>query len=232
MADITITCQGCGNVITVSEYVSAEFLVCMKCKTKIDIPSREVTAPVTQKLKVTVEKPPAPPPPAPILDKKNKNKSGKAAIDAPRDVRQFLPKARKRIRNRQVSHFHVKVLPWLLFFGLSIIFGVMRYVPNIVDADTLKTVISGGVIVLTFLYITVICHAFTDDSFFGILCLLIPGYALYYLYIQSDQMVFRGVMAAFMVAFGWDTAVAAANLWSGMYASISHWIATTDSVRK
>ncbi len=232
MADITITCQNCGNVITVSEYVSADFLVCMKCQTKVAIPSREVIAPVTQKLKVMAEKPPEPPPPVPVPDKKGKKKSGKTTSEAPRDVRQFLPKARKRVRNRQVSNFQVRVLPWLLFFLLSIVLGVVRFVPGILDAATLKTVISGGVIVLTFLYITVICYAFSDDSFFGILCLIIPGYPLYYLFIQSDQMVFRGVMAALMVAFGWDTALAAADLWSSMYASISHWIATTDSVKK
>jgi hypothetical protein len=233
MADLIITCTTCGNTIPVSEFVDPDRLFCMKCKTKIQVPER-ITEPstVAQRLKLTVEKPPEPPPPPMPPQGGKKIKKSLFKSSEQNDVRQYLPKAKKRIQKRRATLFEAKVLPWLLFIVLSLILSWLRYWPGALQTDILSALISGGVWVLLFIHITVVCYAFGDDAFYGILCLIIPGYSLYYLFIQADQMILRSTMAALIIAFGWDAILAAQQLWAEVYATVSLWIATTDSVKK
>ena len=123
-------------------------------------------------------------------------------------------------------------MPWLLFALLTLVFGWLRFWPGALTPSLAATFVSAGVWTLLFLHITIVCYAFTDDAFYGILCLIIPGYSLYYLFIQADQMFFRAIVAAMMIAFGWDFAVATRNCWDGFYAAVSHWIATTETLKK
>lgn len=233
MADIIITCQNCGNTIPVSEYVDANLLTCMKCKARVPVPERTAApaAPV-QKLKLAVEKPPdTPPPPVnPPRDARGKNNKTKPA--QPNDVRQYLPKAQQTLKKRRASNFEAKVLPWLVFVILSVVLCWLRYWPGALPANTHSTLITAGIWALVFIHVTIVCYAFGDDSFYGILCLIIPGYSLYYLYIQADQMILRSVMAALMIAFGWDTVLAGQQLWKEIYTTVSIWIATTDTIKK
>ncbi|MEI8120542.1 MAG: hypothetical protein WCI20_00710 [bacterium] len=229
MADKSIPCQNCGNVITVSEFVSAKTLTCMKCKAQVTIPIPEA-APVEPQPKLRLA-------PSPVTD--SPTGSDAASGDHPRQkkhdphaMRNVLPQYKRRKLKRRVTAFEVKVLPWLLFFILAAILAWVRYVPGAVSPDLLKLMISGGVWTLLFLHISVVCYAFTDDSFFGILCLIIPGYSLYYLYVQSDQMILRSLAGALLIAFGWDALLAAQNLWIEVYNTVSIWIATTDTIKK
>lgn len=233
MADLIITCPTCGNTIPVSEFVDADRLFCMKCKTKIQVPER-ITEPnvMAQRLKLAVEIPPEPTPPPEPAQSGRQNKKNLFKSPEPNDVRQYLPKAKKKIQKRRATAFEAKVLPWLLFVVLTLILSWLRYWPGALQDDILSALISGGVWVLLFIHITVICYAFGDDSFYGILCLIIPGYSLYYLFIQADQMILRSTMAALMIAFGWDAVLAAQQLWAEVYATVSLWIATTDTVKK
>ncbi len=233
MADIIITCPTCGNTIPVSEFVDADRLICMKCKAKVAVPER-ITEPgaVAQRLKLSVEKPPVPPQPPESLPMGGRKKKSLFKSPEPNDVRQYLPKAKKIVQKRRATAFEAKVLPWLLFIVLSLILSWLRYWPGALQGDILSALITGGVWVLVFIHITVICYAFGDDPFYGILCLIIPGYSLYYLFIQADQMILRSTMGALMIAFGWDAVLATQQLWSEIYATVSLWIATTDSVKK
>ncbi len=233
MADLIITCPTCGSTIPVSEFVDADRLFCMKCKTKIQVPER-ITEPsaMTQRLKLSVEKPPEPTRRHEPTPKDGKKKKSLLKSPEQNDVRQYLPKAKKKLQKRQATLFEAKVLPWLLFIVLSLILSWLRYWPGALQGDILSALISGGVWVLLFLHITVVCYAFGDDSFYGILCLIIPGYSLYYLFIQADQMILRSTMAALMIAFGWDAVLAVQQLWAEVYATVSLWIATTDTVKK
>lgn len=230
MADIIITCQNCGNAIPVSEFVDGSLLVCMKCKAKVTVPDHEVAPVPHHKLRLAVEKPPEPPPQpvAPPLPKKN----FKGKPVGQNDVGQYLPKAKKRVQKRRSMVFEAKVLPWLIFFILTAILCWLRYVPGALPADTVDTLTRWGVIALLFLHITIICYAFGDEAFYGILCLIIPGYSLYYLYIQADEMILRSVTGALLVAFGWDAVIATQQLWAEVYATVSLWIATTDTIKK
>lgn len=230
MADITITCSTCGNTITVSEFVEAEFITCLKCKTPVSTPAREkVPVAASPKLKLVIEKP-APPPPPVVPPPKKKRWAAKAKNS--KSVGSYLPKTTPRRRSRKISNFEVKVLPWLVFVLLALVLSWLRFWPGALAADIEPTFISSGVGILFFLHLTIVCLAFTDDAFSGILCLIIPGYSIYYLFTQADQMILRATVGALMIAFGWDFLVAAKDLWDGFYASASHWIATTESMKK
>jgi hypothetical protein len=229
MADKSIPCQNCGNVITVSEFVSAKTLTCMKCKAQVTVPMPEAAS-VEPLPKLRL---------APSLAPESPTGPDAASGDPPRQkkrdphaMRNVLPQYKRRKQKRRVTAFEVKVLPWLLFIILAAILAWVRYVPGAVSPDILKVMISGGVWTLLFLHISIICYAFTDDSFFGILCLIIPGYSVYYLYVQSDQMILRSLAGALLIAFGWDALLAAQDLWIEVYNTVSIWIATTDTIKK
>ena len=229
MADKTITCQNCGNVITVSEFVSAKTLTCMKCKAEVALPLSSA-APVEPQPKLRLARPLTDEAPsAPVAAT---SESARHKHDPTVDLRKFLPQYKIRKRKRRASAFEVIALPWLLFIVLTAILAWVRYSPDAISPENLKLTISGGVWILLFLHISIICYAFTDDSFYGILCLIIPGYSLYYLYVQSDQMILRSLAGALLIAFGWDAVIAAQDLWIEIYSTVSLWIATTDTIKK
>ncbi|MEI6166159.1 MAG: hypothetical protein WCS52_03110 [bacterium] len=233
MSDIIVTCAQCGNNITISEYVTAEVITCIKCKAQVPIPVRtpDLTT-ATSKLKIALPKAPEPPPatalPPPV---KLSRKAAQAA--AKKNVQQYLPQGgKKRIRARKISTFEIKVLPWLVFVGLLLAFGWMRHVPGALAPDIHPQFIQGGVWALLLLHVSVICLAFGDDAFSGILCFIIPGYTIYYLFTQADQILLRALVAALLIVFGWDFVIAAGAFWNEVYATVSTWIATTDTIKK
>lgn len=231
MADKTLICQGCGNVITVSEFVSAPTLTCLKCKAQVPVPPpTPETMPQQPKLRIA-----APTVPDSAVEPTTAT-GGESAIKArhsgPNDVRKYLPKLKKRKWSRKTTTFEAKVLPWLVFIVLASILAWARYWPEALPKDLLTMLISGGVWLLLFLHISIVCYAFTDDAFYGVLSLIIPGYSIYYLYVQSDQMLIRSLAGALILAFGWDALIAAQDLWAEVYRTVTIWIATTDTIKK
>ena len=231
MADIIVTCKQCGNNITISEFVTAEMITCMKCKEQVPIPARQTDpATASSKLKLTLAKPAEPthsPVPPALFDRKTNKAISK------NNVQQYLPKGNKRrSRSRKISTFELKILPWLLFFVLLLVLGWLRFIPGALAPDTHQIFIQGGVWALLLMHVSVVCLAFGDDAFNGILCFIIPGYSVYYLFTQANQILLRGLVGALLIVFGWDFSNAAVSFWNEVYASISHWIATTDSIKK
>lgn len=234
MADIIVTCAQCGNNITISEFVTAEVITCMKCKGQVPIPVRQPDISASaSKPKLSIAKPPEPPPAPVPPPKPAKLDRKKAKAEAKKDVKKYLPQAgKRRIRARKVTTFEVKVLPWILFFVLLLAFGWMRYIPGALAPHIHPQFVQGGVWALLLLHVSVICLAFGDDAFAGILCIVIPGYSIYYLFTQADQMLLRALVAALMIVFGWDFANWAGEVWTDFYNAASTWIATTDTIKK
>jgi hypothetical protein len=223
VADIIITCNQCGNTITVSEFVTAESLTCIKCKAKVLIPPQRTTpAAGVPKLRLAAQ--------VPVADPAGQPGAPGSPMDP--DVRQHLPKMLTRSRQRKVTQFQVRTLPWLLFFLLAAALACLRYWPQILAPDLLQTTILAGIWTLLFLHLSVACYAFSDEAFYGVLCLIIPGYTIYYLFFQSDKMFLRAVVGSLLIAFGWDAVLASRELWAEVYTTISIWIATTDTIKK
>jgi len=231
MADIILTCQNCDSKITISEFVSTEFITCKKCQTQVPVPARATTIPVSQKLTFTREQPPPPPPEPPTKSGKNKGQPV-ASASMSNTVRQYLPKARNRKQARRVTAFEARVLPFLLFGVLTAVLAWLRFWPGALSASDLAALTRVGVWAVMLMHVSVTCLAFGDEAFYGILCLIIPGYSLYYLFIQAEQLVLRAVMASLMITFGWDTIITLQDVWHEVYVTISIWIATTDTVKR
>ena len=226
MADKTITCQNCGNFITVSEFASAKSLTCVKCKTEVPI------AEVGPAPRAPHEKLRMAPPQVSEPEGVAKGAAGAKTKSRPNDVQRYLPKGKGRTKRRQMTTFQARLLPWLVFIVLAAVLAWVRYWPAALSPETLSLAIRGGVWALLLLHFSVVCYAFTDDAFYGILSLIIPGYSLYYLFIHSDNMILRALVASLLIAFGWDALLAANQRSSELYTTISRWIATTDSIKK
>jgi hypothetical protein len=108
----------------------------------------------------------------------------------------------------------------------------VRYWPGAVPAQHLPTVILAGIWCLFGMHVVVVLYAFDDDAFQGVLCTILPGYSFYYLFTQADQFYVRSLVAALLLVFGMDSALAARRTWDKAYHNISSWIQDTDTLKK
>lgn len=145
---------------------------------------------------------------------------------------QFLTSPKRRTARRRSSRVAHKVWPWVLFVLLTAVLAWVRYWPGAVSAQHLSTVILSGIWVLVGMHIVVVLYAFDDDSFHGVLCAILPGYSLYYLFAHADQFYVRSLVAALLIVFGWDTSLAIRKTWVATYYSVSSWIQDTDTLKK
>ncbi len=225
MADITITCGNCGNRITVSEYVEADTLTCMKCRQAVPIPKRTPEPTSSPQLKL------AQPTPAPH-DTPSTAAPGKAGLSLAEEVRQNTPAMKRLRRTRRRAGFGPAVAAYVVFVVLAAAFLYLRFSPGAVTPAQRELLITGAIAALGFLHVSVIAYAFADEAFHGVMCAIIPGYSLYYLFTNADQFLIRAVVAALLVAFGLDTAQAIRRFSMDVYVDISSWIQDTDSLKK
>jgi hypothetical protein len=81
----------------------------------------------------------------------------------------------------------------------------------------------GWTAVLAF-HVVILIKAFQDSVFQGMLCLLVPGYSLVYLFTVSDDFYMRGVLAGLLVPVAWDTLVKLQIVLAWLYKFINEWI--------
>jgi uncharacterized membrane protein YidH (DUF202 family) len=242
MADISISCPSCGNQITVSEFVDADSLVCVKCKAKVPVPKRQPPPPASAGLKLA---PLATLPPAPIAPEPGKKDKKEAKGRADRGVvvhtapgsaadgfQKLLPSAKRSTRRRRGGKMMALVLPWVLFVILGLALAWARYWPNALPPRYFEMLVTGGVWALVALHCIVVIDAFGDEVFQGMLCVLVPGYTVYHLFVNSDKYFLRSIAAAFLLAFGWDAALAGTKRWQQVYAAVNAWIEDKDTFDK
>ena len=219
MADIVLTCDKCGNRFSISEYVTAETITCAKCRNPVTIPVRTPELPVVQRLKFAKTEPEPDPQEAPLEN-----------VEAAK-YRQSMPDVRRTTRRRvrrRGSSAHL-LWPWVIFIVLASVFCYLRFVPGAMDVDML---VKAAITAIFVLHFTVVTVAFADDAFSGVLCALIPGYSLFYLFFMADQYYLRSIVAALLVAFGWDTSITIGNFLHESYVNITYWIENTDTIKK
>lgn len=219
MADIVLTCDKCGNRFSISEYVTSETITCAKCKNTVTIPARAPDLPVVQRLKFAKTEPEPEPQRAAMED-----------VDAAK-YRQGMPDVRRTTRRRvrrRGSSSHL-LWPWVIFIVLASVLCYLRFVPGAIDVDML---VKAAITAIFVLHFTVVTIAFADDAFSGVLCAIIPGYSLFYLFFMADQYYLRSIVAALLVAFGWDTSIAIGNFAHETYVNVTYWIENTDTIKK
>lgn len=218
MADITLTCGACGATLTLSQYAKPDNLVCPKCAQPMTLPDEEKGTGVSLL-------------PERIRKAKEEAQAAKTAQGDQPDVN--LTDISKNIHTTQKRRKRAElVIPTLkaivLFLILALLFGYIRYFEGyqlILDQDSLETVRFAGFIGVLFFHIVIVIEAMTDEFVNGLLCLLIPGYSLYYLFTSSDSFYLRAIMLSLVIVFGHDFALYVHSYAMDFYKFVNAWLA-------
>lgn len=238
MSDILLQCPACGNTIQVSEFIESQTLTCMKCKAAVPVPERQPEESDRTRPKLSIrpaEEPAMPAEPPPKQRRsfpgvwRGRSSEARQSADTLQTVQAKMPALKRRVRKRKFNAFANRVLPWAAFVVMTLVFCWMRFWPGAIPASRLKPLIEAAGWALLLMHVTVIVFAFGEDPFQGVLCALVPGYSLYFLLVQADQYMLRALVAALLIAFGWDTALAVRKGWQSFYKTTNMWLQDTDS---
>lgn len=114
---------------------------------------------------------------------------------------------------------------WFVFIILAGIMGYLRYGGCLRSAH-LSLFGEWGPFVIVAIHVVLVLRAFKDSVFQGILCILIPLYSFYYLFIVSDEFYLRAVVAGILVGVGQDSAPVFQQIFSDTTMHVQRWIAS------
>lgn len=120
-------------------------------------------------------------------------------------------------RGQPVSLWRSRVMAWLLFILLGAGMAAWRY-GGWYEWPPLFT--AYGPYVVVGLHAIIIALAFSDDWFAGILCLLVPGYSLYWLCARSGRAFFSALVFGLLAGIGEDTWWALLDWWQHLRSMI------------
>ncbi len=217
MPDIDLTCPDCSTVTTLSEFVNESKLICRKCKKKLQKPGAlaAAVAAAAAKNEHAEFTPPAPTQSGLRLAKRKRDyiepavdavsvmetlraKQPHTAEDQDLELRPQVEENRSRINHAAIAT--------AIFVVLGGGMGYLRYGGNVLPPDILDMSIEYSWIVFLVFHAFVVLKSMTDNMLQGILCLLVPGYSLFYLFTISDNFYLRAVLAGLLVGIGQDTA--------------------------
>jgi len=206
MADIDLRCPECSQAVTVSEFVDPTSLTCRKCGANLQVP--EIVTPKPKPLLRRADEEPEPEP-------------GKRVKPAAQrgNVRR---RQAKRYSTGSVNVSQNATLAWIIFVILGGGMGYLRYGGS---AAGLVLGYSGeyaAVIMLGFHFLIVI-KAFAESVFQGVLCLLVPFYSLYYMFMVADDFLMRAVFGGLLVGLGQDWAEVVQGQLATIVSAINDW---------
>jgi len=114
---------------------------------------------------------------------------------------------------------------WIVFILIGAGMYALRYM-NVLSPPHLRMLIQYGPYVLLFIHIGLVLMALKDAIFQGILCLLIPGYSFYWLYMICDNFAVRAVVAGLLVGIGLDSLEFYQKVFNEIYNAVSTFINT------
>jgi len=207
MADVSAKCPECGTQVTVSEYANPASVVCPSCGAGIPFsPDTSASASKPRPKLKRVEPKPAEPEGD---EAESESEWSKLADKQPRQ------KSKRRVRSHSIG--------WALFLVIGGIMWYLRYGPT---APPLFAVLSAqyGFFFVIAVHVLIILKAFKDSIFSGILCLLIPFYSFYYLFVISDDFLLRSVVAGLLVGIGQDSLQSMQAELSSTVMTVTNWI--------
>lgn len=192
MSDVPARCTRCGNEIRVSEFIDPEALKCPNCGSPLVLDKATGERAGMSRLTVRREKPPDPPTPEQVAASKSKGGT-------------IFRRKHRQGRMRKLGGVHISdfAISWVIFFTLTPVLCLLRYVQFLPDSD-LADYIYGGQIAFALFYLVTVIAAFSEDMFDGILCFFLPPYTVYYLFFKSDSFSLRALIVALFAAFGYD----------------------------
>ena len=208
MADIDIQCPECKSITSVSEFASEASVKCGSCGHKLEQPDN--VNQYDRKPKIG-------------LKRKRDTSTGEAGESAPGFLQTMKPPERRKAKSEWRASQHI--VAWLLFILIGCAAGFARY-GNYVDKDILGVVAQYAPLVVIAFHVLTVLKAFQDSVFQGILCLLVPFYSLFYLFVMSDDFYLRGVFAGLLVGIAQDSYFFFQAQASNIYNSVTAWIAS------
>ena len=213
MADVILTCPECEKKTAVSEYYSENTAVCHACGHVFHMPERKRPAAIRLKQK---EKP-IEPAKAPAHVSVNDNAAELPSLGMRRS--RILEREKRRVKISRV----VMSVSWLVFVVLAVCLAYIRFY-NGCQFIPLEKIKNYGIIAVCISYVAIICLALTDNMFDGLLCIVVPLYPFYYLFIVSGNVYMRAVIGAVFVVFGYDFLLVVQTLLAGWYEKINYLI--------
>jgi hypothetical protein len=210
MADLSLKCPKCDKITVVSEFVDEAHLKCANCGDFLEKPG------ALEQVALSGSQPPPPPltrsklrlrkdsKPAVADDNKEDESSGldaiiKGANAIDDDSLELRPEAKA---SRGVNH---AILAGLLFLVLGAGMGYLRY-GHVLPQQYLDYSVKYAWIAALVINFAIVTKALTENMMQGILCLLIPGYSLYYLFGIADGFYMRAIVGAILIGIGQDAA--------------------------
>jgi hypothetical protein len=193
MADVEIRCPHCLETIKVSEFADFNQLKCRSCNRSLEGVEQVPQLAATRKAKRTIS-------PVVLPEHEEDDPDTAELLSGQILWREREEKLGKPVKKEHVVRYYYA---WLVFFVIAAIMVYLRYwgglPPEYLEYEEKY---AGWVLVGLNLIVTII--AFEDSVYQGILCLLIPGYSLYYLFLVSDAPFVKAIVAGILVGVGQD----------------------------
>lgn len=207
MADVDIQCLSCGNQITISDVVDVSKLKCRSCGgdfMRSNAPAATDTGPSQEEKRRSLMRKSAAEPEAATVEAEPtaEGEANRLAWDKLNN-----PDAQKEVQKASRKMYSALTWKaWVCFFVTAVIAGGLRY-SGVIPSAILEQAIIYQAITVIVLHIVVVLKAFQDSVFQGILCVLLPPYALYYLFSASDDFYLRALIAGILVGVGQDAGI-------------------------
>jgi len=210
MADIDLRCPECSQAVTVSEFVDPTSLTCRKCGASLQVPETVKPKPKPLPRRADEETEPEPEP-----------KPGKRVKPAAQRGNVRRQQA-KRYSTGSVNVSQNATLAWIIFVILGGGMGYLRYGGSSAGLVLGYSGEYAAVIMLGF-HCLIVIKAFAESVFQGVLCLLVPFYSLYYIFMVADDFLMRAVFGGLLVGLGQDWAEVVQGHLATTVHAISDW---------
>ncbi|MBU1908831.1 MAG: hypothetical protein KJ726_02160 [Verrucomicrobia bacterium] len=191
MADIEIRCAQCGKEIVVSEFASAESLICPACGQPMALPERHEPATLTMR----------------TMDRKSKTGLTGAEMDmdvlaravAAKETESVLGevhKARTAIKKSTTLWLFIV----LLIVGGGLVGWQYAVAKHLGPGALAEWYVIGRSAVVGLSTLLVLIVAFYEHPWQGVFCLLLPFYILYYVIVRMEYNLLRGMYLGVCVA--------------------------------
>lgn len=207
MADIQVTCGSCGNIVTVSEFADPGTVTCAQCGQKLQGSESPILKPPDPTAQGT----------RPKLKRREAAAPVQAASAEPQQWDMLESMKKEMPPPPGVSMVHT-IGSWATFVLVAAAAGCTNYVvlPGLLNPYA-------HWIVLIFV-VTILLKAFKDSMFQGMLCLLVPGYAFYYLFLVCDDFYLRAIIGGLLAGVGEEAYYYYSDLAVRVFVGVTKWI--------
>lgn len=218
MADIMLTCPKCGKQTPVSEYIAEKTAVCHSCGQALAIPKKSKSSGGKLKLRRRTDQSTITTIPTWPTTRAG-NGIPVAAIGQSAQSSRLQARELRRVK---LNRF-LQSLSWLVFIVLT---GGLVFIRFFHDSSVIPLAIiqQSGLITIGICYLVIIILAVKDNMFDGLLAIVVPFYPFYYLFFISSAVFLRAIVAALLVAFGFDLVIWLQAIWLQVYSTVNDWM--------